>query len=61
MKEVNLELEKLNRDKEGMLLEKINEREHLKNEINDARHQLQHCLAEVRLIYIFNIIEIFFL
>ncbi len=22
-------------------------KEHMKNEANDARHQLQHCLAEV--------------
>lgn len=28
--------------------EQASEREHMKNEVNDARHQLQHCLNEVK-------------
>ena len=41
------DLEKFNKDKEIMITEQLNEREHLKTEINEARFQLQHCLAEV--------------
>jgi hypothetical protein len=31
------------------LADYLNEKEHMKNEANDARHQLQHCLAEVNI------------
>ncbi|CAF0853486.1 unnamed protein product [Brachionus calyciflorus] len=46
MRECNIELEKLNREKENMISEYLNEKEHLRNEVNESRHQLQHCLAE---------------
>lgn len=28
-------------------MDEINKNEHMKNEVNEARHQLQHCLTEV--------------
>jgi ABC-type sugar transport system ATPase subunit len=34
------------------LADYLNEKEHMKNEANDARHQLQHCLAEVKKHYL---------
>lgn len=29
----------------------MNEIDHLKNELSDSRHQLQHCLAEVKKLF----------
>lgn len=47
VRDTNGELDKSNREKETALTEQMNELEHMKCEVNDARHQLQHCLTEV--------------
>src|SRR4051812_34956513 len=44
IKEANCDLEHAIRDKDALIEEQMAEREHLKNELNDARYQLQHCL-----------------
>lgn len=46
VKEANMELERANREKEALIGEHLNDKEHMKNEVSEARHQLQHCLAE---------------
>lgn len=46
MREASVELERANREKEALIGEHLNDKEHMKNEVNEARHQLQHCLAE---------------
>lgn len=41
-----MELERANREKEALIGEHLADKEHMRGEVSEARHQLQHCLAE---------------
>ena len=49
-KDDQMNLEKLIRDKDNIVNGQTNEIERLRNELNEVKHQMQHCLADVKIL-----------